>query len=135
MSSTYRTFVAKETEELWSRLERWQNCIETKTTSETYFKICEQLGKEPLPEEIPPEMDDFPEDVQRAIVCFGRLGDRVVADIGYMGKDYSALEFHAGVLGVDNRELFLETLLRLDERVKAKSNEEMARQRKKLKGK
>ena len=30
-------------------------------TRERYFKMCEQLGQEPNLEEIPPDIEDFPE--------------------------------------------------------------------------
>jgi hypothetical protein len=97
--------------------------------------MCEQMGQEPDMDKIPPELEDFPEDVQAAVVTFGKLGDRIVADIGYMGKDYTSLPIHMEILQLDNKELFMETLLRLDERVIKKSADEMRREREKLKRK
>jgi hypothetical protein len=117
---------------LWTRLERWQNNSDHKVSRETYFNLCEQLGKEPDPDEIPPDIDDFPEDVKNAIITFGKLGDRIVADVGYIGKDYTSLPIHMSLLHLYNKDLFVETLLRLDERVIKKSAEEMRRERKKL---
>lgn len=130
-----KTFVAEQTEELWERLEKWQNCVETKTTRETYYKICEQLGQEPDPDRIPPEIDDFPNDVQLAMSIHSKLGDKVVADIGYSGKDLTSLPLHMRLSGISNEEIFLETILRLDERIIKKGQEEMQRARDKLKHK
>jgi len=53
--------------------------------------MCEQIGKEPDPEEIPPEVEDFPLDVQKALLLYNKLGDRIYPDIGYLGKDYTQL--------------------------------------------
>lgn len=91
--------------------------------------MCEQLGQEPDPKKIPPEIDDFPLDVQKAILIFNKLGDRIVPDIGYLGKDYTSLPIHMRINNIDSEELFLETLLRLDQKVIEKSQEEIKRQR------
>jgi hypothetical protein len=104
-------------------------------TREGYFTMCEQLEKEPDPDEIPPDLEDFPEEVQQAIITFGKLGDRIVADIGYLGKDYTSLPLHMDLLNLDNRSIFVETILRLDERLITKSAESMKRERDKLKRK
>lgn len=97
--------------------------------------MCEQTGTEINYDNIPPELEDFPEEVQQAIVTFGKLGDRVVADVGYMGKDYTTLSLHMNLLDIDNRDIFVETILRLDERLITKSAEAMKRERDKLKRK
>lgn len=64
---------------------------------------------------------------------FGKLGDRVVADIGYLGKDLTSLPLHMRLLELSNEEIFLETILRLDERIIKKSAQEMKQARDKLK--
>lgn len=97
--------------------------------------MCEQLGKEPDADEIPPDLEDFPEEVQQAILTFGKLGDRIVADIGYLGKDFTALPLHMDLLDLDNKSIFVETILRLDERLITKSAEAMKRERDKMKRK
>ena len=135
MSLTCRIFVLEERESLWKRLERWQNCLETKTTADTYFKLCEQLEQEPDPDQIPPEINDFPEDVQLAIEVFNKLSDKIVADIGYLGKDWTALQYFMPLYDISNKEVFLETILRLDERQIRKSAEEMKQARDRLKKK
>lgn len=65
------------------------------------------------------------------MIVYGKLGDRIVADLGYMGKDYTALPIYMRLVDPIDEEVFLETLLRLDERAIKKSSEEMARARKK----
>lgn len=135
MCSIFKTFVQSEREELWKRLEKWQNCIETKTTAETYFKLCEQLGRDPDPDQIPPELDDFPIDVQAAIEVYNKLGDKLVADVGYLGKDWTAVQYFENIYCIDSKEIFYETLLRLDERQIKKSATEMRQARERLKNK
>ncbi len=95
----------------------------------------EQLGEEIITNEIPPDFEDFPEDVQAAILVYNRLGDRIVGDIGYLGKDYTALDIHIEIANPDCKEVFLETILRLDERMIKQSAESMKREREKLKRK
>lgn len=97
--------------------------------------MCEQTGKEVNYEEIPPELEDFPEEVQQAILTFGKLGDRIVADIGYLGKDFTSLPLHMELLNLENKSIFVETILRLDERLISKSAEAMKRERDKMKRK
>ena len=84
---------------------------------------------------MPPELDDFPLDVQSAIITYGRLGDRVDGDIGYLGKDFTTLPLHIKIFKVENEDLFLETLLRLDQRMIERSAEELRRERERIKNK
>lgn len=124
-----------EKELLWKRLRQWQSNLDARVTRESYLNLCEQLNEEPDPEKIPPEMEDFPEDVQYAIATFNKLGDKIVADVGYMGKDYTTLPLHLELIQPSSKEIFLETLLILDEILITKSAEEMRRARDKLKSK
>lgn len=101
-------------------------------TYDKYMLMCEQLGEEPNPAKIPPEVQDLPSDMQKAVIVFNKLGDRLAPDIGYLGKDYSPLQVHMDVMKVDNKEIFLETLLRLDSRVIEKSREAVSRKRKEM---
>jgi hypothetical protein len=56
--------------------------------------MCEQLGSEPIPEEIPASFEDFPYSVQRAINIFYILPDVFEGMSGtYMGKNYSILPY------------------------------------------
>jgi hypothetical protein len=97
--------------------------------------MCEQLGKEPNPDEIPPDWEDFPEIVQVAINTFNMLGDRVFPEIGYIGKDYTNLSEFMEVYEIQDKEYFLDILNWLDSRAIKKSSEDLKREYDKLKRK
>lgn len=99
------------------------------------MKMCEQLGKEPDPEEIPPDMEDFPDIAIHALNTFSNLGDRLVPDVGYMGKDFTNLPYYMKFYGVEDEQLFLEILTWLESRAIDRSHESMKREREKLKRK
>ena len=74
-------------------------------TKEAYFEMCEMLGSEPLDEEIPLELDDFPWLVQQAFVIYGMLSDIWEGMSGsYLGKDYSLLFNLFELYGIDSAE-------------------------------
>lgn len=102
-------------------------------TKDRYFEMCEQLGKEPDPEEMPPDLNDFPDIVQIGMLIFNALGDRVYPDIGYIGKDYTNLPILMEMYGVEDPELLIEVLGILDARAIEKSSESLKREREKLK--
>ena len=104
-------------------------------TRDRYLTMCEQLGKEPNPDEIPPDWEDFPEIVQVAINIFNMLGDRVFPEIGYIGKDYTNLSEFMEVYEIQDKEYFLDILNWLDSRAIKKSSEELKREYDKLKRK
>lgn len=93
------------------------------------------MGQEPNPEEIPPDMEDFPEIAILALNTFSSLGDRVYPDIGYMGKDFTTLPYYIEMYGVEDNELFLEILTYLESRAVKQSQETLKRERDKLKRK
>lgn len=104
-------------------------------TKEKYLTLCEQMQEEPSEEKCPPDFDDFPLAVQQAVEVFNKLGDRVYPDIGYMGKDYTSLDLHMEVVGVTNKEIFLETLVRLEAFMIKKSAEQLKKARDSVKKK
>jgi len=104
-------------------------------TRERYFKMCEQLEQEPIEDEIPPDWEDFPEIVITAMTTFHSLGDRIVPDIGYMGKDFTNLPMYMEIEGIEDTELFLEILTWLESRAIKDSQEQMKRERDKAKRK
>lgn len=79
---------------------------------------------------IPPDLEDFPVDIQKAILCFGKFQDRLVPDIGYTGKDFSLFHLIADLEHVEDRSLFLEGLLQLDSFYIEKNNKDMEAARK-----
>jgi hypothetical protein len=59
---------------------------------QAYFEMCEMLGSEPLEDEIPIEIDDFPGLVQEALHLYSYLSDIWEGMSGtYMGKDLSIM--------------------------------------------
>ena len=98
-------------------------------TKEKYLSLCEQMNTQPDEDECPPGYEDFPEPVQQAVEAFNKLGDRVYPDIGYMGKDFTSLDLFIEVLGVAQKEIFLETLVRLDAFMIKKSAEQLKKAR------
>ena len=79
-----------------------------------YLSMMDELGQEPVLEEIPPGIEDFPEIVGDARNTFNSLGDRIYPDIGYIGKDYTNLPYYIEIYKIENTDVFLEILLRLD---------------------
>jgi len=104
-------------------------------TKDKYLTLCEQTGQDPSEEKCPPDFEDFPLPVQQAIEVFNRLGDRVVADIGYLGKDFVSLPIHMEVIGVEDKEIFMDTLMRLDSSMIKRSSDQMQKARDKIKKK
>jgi hypothetical protein len=104
-------------------------------TRDRYFKMCEQMGQEPKEHEIPPDWEDFPNIVILAINTFSHLGDRMAPDIGYLGKDFTNLIHYIEIYGVEDKELFLEILTYLESRAVKQSQEQLKRDREKLKRK
>lgn len=102
-------------------------------TQDRYLELCEQLGKEPNPKEIPPHITDLPEEIQLSINIFNMLGDRVQSEIGYIGKDYTNLPILLKMYGIEDTDLTLEVLDYLDSRAIQKSSEAMKKERDKLK--
>ena len=97
-------------------------------TKARYLEMCAQTNREPDPDKCPPDENDFPFIVQRAIEVFNMLGDRVAADIGYLGKDYTLLSVHMDE-SIEDRQLFLEIIAWLDSKLIKKSSDEMKRAR------
>lgn len=120
---------------MWKRLEKWQNNFDVGMTKEKYLAVCDQMGQEPSEDKCPPDFDDMPVPVQQAIEVFNKLGDRVFPDIGYMGKDFTSLDLHMEVVGVENKEIFLETMVRLDASMIKRSAEQMKKARDSVKSK
>ncbi len=93
----------------------------------------EQLGREPNPERCPPGVEDFPGIILEAIEIFNYLGDRVYPEIGYIGKDYTNLPVLMQIYCIENKELLLDTLSRLDGEAIKTSQERLKREHDKIK--
>ena len=95
--------------------------------------MMEQLGKEPIESEIPPDWEDLPEIVVHAVHTFNMLGDRAYPEIGYVGKDYTNLSHYLELYDIEDKEYFLEILAWLDARAIKQSSEKLKREYDKLK--
>ena len=104
-------------------------------TQDRYLEMMDQLGKDPVPEEMPPDITDLPEIFQIAITTFNMLGDRVYPDIGYVGKDYVNLKYYIEIYEIEDIEFFLEILNWLDSRAIKKSSEQLKQEMEKAKRK
>ena len=93
------------------------------------------MGQEPKENEIPPDIEDFPEIAVQALTAFSSLGDRIYPDIGYMGKDFTTLPYYTDMYDIEDKELFLEILTYLESRAIKQSQEQLKREREKLKRK
>jgi hypothetical protein len=130
--------VESQTEEMFERLSLWQKNSDVGMTKDRYLEMQEQLGREPKIEQCPPGIEDFPEIVVSGINIFNYLGDRLLPDIGYIGKDYTNLPVLLKVYNIHNIEeieLILDILSRLDSHAIEKSHERMKRERDKMKRK
>ena len=123
----------EQKEELLKRLEKLFQNSDTKMTRDRYFELCEQMGNEPILEEIPPDWDDLPEIVVYAVNTFNLLGDRIYPEIGYTGKDYTNLSHYIELYEIEDKEFFLQILSWLDSRAIKKASEEMKKQYEKAK--
>ena len=104
-------------------------------TADKYFDMCEQLGKEPKVEDIPIDLNDFPNIVHDAMVIFNSLNDKVLPDIGYLGKDFTNLNILIETFKIEDKELLLELLIWMDKQAIKKSSEDMKKAREKAKRK
>jgi len=99
-------------------------------TKERYFMMCEQLDKEPNPEEIPADFNDFPKLVQDAIMIYGILPD-VWEGMGgtFLGKDYSILPYLVNqVYMIDDHPQLMQFLLMINNIVSSHRAEKQRQQ-------
>jgi len=101
-------------------------------TKEQYFDMCEQLGNEPVEEEIPVEFDDFPLEVQIALSIYKILRDEWEFVGGnYLGKNINGIfeVFDAYDIEPCDKRFYLELIhmidsVRIDEIRKQKKQQE-----------
>lgn len=120
---------------MWERLEKWQKNNDVGMSKDKYLDMKEQLGQDPDMEECPPGEEDLPGIIIDAINIFNMLGDRVYPDIGYIGKDYTNLPIFLKVFQIDNVDLTMEALSRLDGHAIKKAQEALKREYDKMKRK
>jgi hypothetical protein len=104
-------------------------------TADRYFMMCEQLGIEPKEEDVPVDWYDLPDIAQQAINIYNRLGDRVVSDLGFIGKDYTNLQVVFDILEIEDKETTLEIIQDLEAKQIKKSSEQLKKMHDKMKRK
>ncbi len=81
-------------------------------SKEAYLRMCFEMGDEPDPNKIPPEITDFPIQVHQAFEIYNALSDNYVnnsVSVVFVGKDYSAFDIVAELVLVpkeDRLEVF-----------------------------
>ena len=62
-------------------------------SKEAYFEMCDALGNEPVEADIPVEFDDFPVEVQQALIAYRMLRDEWDSMSGiYLGKSLIGIQ-------------------------------------------
>ena len=98
--------------------------------------MCHQLGQEPDPDEMPPEIGDFPHEIQEAFIIHAMLPDRWDGASGqYMGKDWSPLRDLLDIHKVEDQKtvcFFLKhvegsNMMSINEELKRKQDADMRR--------
>ena len=81
-------------------------------TKEHYFLMCEQMGEEPNPEDIPLDYEDLNFDCQMALKIFNMLPDNIEGMNGtWLGKDYSGLGTFLDVYEVVDKQKILDLMM------------------------
>ena len=86
-------------------------------TKEAYFEMCEALSSEPIEEEIPVEMDDFPDEVQEAVGIYYKMRDEWDTMNGiYLGKSFAGFKDLLDIMEVpfEDRKYLLEWITIMD---------------------
>jgi hypothetical protein len=100
-------------------------------SKEGYLLMCEQLGNEPIPEEIPAEFSDFPDIIQQAMTIFSILPDRWEGMSGtYMGKDLGILPYLANLYDVADEVQLLNYILVIDRIITSSRHQKQEQTRK-----
>lgn len=97
-------------------------------TRDKYLDMCEMLGSQPLESEMPVEFDDFPIELQQAMLVYRMLRDEWEGFNGlYLGKSYLGLTeiFEYSEIEYSDRKLIL-ILIKLIDNVRT---EEINKQR------
>jgi len=117
------------------KLDLWLDHDSIGMNKDQYLRMCEQTGQEIDWERCPPDIEDFPEIAVQALTTFSSLADRLYPDVGYLGKDFTTLPYYLEMYGIEDNELFLELLTYLESRAIKTSQDQLKREREKLKRK
>jgi len=98
---------------------------------DTYLEICDQKGIEPDPDEMPPEVGDYPFEVQVAFLLHDLLPDRWDGMSGsYFGKDMSALGTLLDIWEVEDKKSTIYFIKHIEARNSSNINKKLERKRK-----
>ena len=97
-------------------------------SKESYFEMCEALGSEPIPEEIPVDSTDLAYETILAIECYGMLTENWSGMGSYLGKDLSGLLsiMELKEVNYNDREYTMSIIMLIDQLV----SEDIARKQK-----
>ena len=101
-----------------------------------YLRMVEQTGEAIDWERCPPDWEDFPDSIATAMNIFNDLSDRIYPEIGYIGKDFTTLDFLLDLYKVKERteiEWIFELLLHLESDTIAKSQQQLKAEYDKMK--
>ena len=69
-----------------------------------YLAICEQLNQDPDPDKMPPEVSDYPLEVQQSFMLHSILTDRWDGASGmYMGKDFAPIGTYLETFDIEDK--------------------------------
>jgi hypothetical protein len=98
---------------------------------DTYLEICDQKGIEPDPDEMPPEVGNYPFEVQVAFLLHDLLPDRWDGMSGsYFGKDMSALGTLLDIWEVEDKKSTIYFIKHIEARNSSNINKKLERKRK-----
>lgn len=98
---------------------------------DTYLEICDQKDIEPDPDEMPPEVGDYPFEVQVAFLLHDLLPDRWDGMSGsYFGKDMSALGTLLDIWEVEDKKSTIYFIKHIEARNSSNINKKLERRRK-----
>ena len=124
-SRTTRKFYEQQVERIRALI---QKSLQDNIDVDKYLQLCEQLGKDPDPNELPVEMADFPFEVQEAFNIFNLLPDRWDGMNGtYLGKDWSALESLLNIFQVEEKRIIVMFIKYIEVQNIKKINDEQKR--------
>jgi hypothetical protein len=80
-------------------------------TKDQYFLMCELMGTDPNPDEIPLEYNDLDYECQLALKVFNLLPDNIEGMGGtWLGKNFSGLGTFIDIYEIDDKQQFMELL-------------------------
>lgn len=100
---------------------------------EQYYNMCDMMGVEPNPDDLPPSLSELPLEVQLAYDIYQVLPVRIAEFSGvYLGKDYGLLGFFLDMYEVTDsswRKFYFKIIRMLDSIVIDRNQKEKAKEK------